>query len=144
MPYYSLLRSPQPSAVTHRLLPDTGVVVVEVTQALRAQDFDALALTADTWIEAHGNLKGLVIHAREFPGWENLGSLVRHIRFVRDHHRNIERIALAVDSKLAALAPRIGEHFLQAQVENFRYDDLDAAMAWAGGSSVGDAARRRS
>ena len=30
-------------------LPDTGVVLVEVTQALPAQDFDALALAADTW-----------------------------------------------------------------------------------------------
>ncbi len=128
------LRSlPQGAAVTQRLLPDAGVIVVEVKQALRAQDFDALALAADTWIEAHGNLQGLVIRAREFPGWENLGSFLRHVRFVRDHHRKVERIALAVDSKLATLAPRIGEHFIHAEVKSFGYDELDAAIAWASG-----------
>jgi hypothetical protein len=128
------LRSlPQVAAITFRLLPDAGVIVVEVTRALRAQDFDALALTADTWIDAHGSLGGLVIHARKFPGWENFGGLLRHVRFVRDHHRKVERVALAVDGELAALAPRIGEHFVKAEVKSFGYSELDAAIAWASG-----------
>jgi SpoIIAA-like len=127
------LRSlPEGSAISHQLLPESGVIVVEVKQALRAQDFDSLAFTADTWIEAHGSLQGLVIHAREFPGWENLASFFRHVRFVREHHRKVKRIALAVDSKLASLAPSIAEHFIQAEVKSFGYDELDDAIAWAG------------
>jgi hypothetical protein len=126
------LRSlPNGAAVSHRLLPDSGVIVVEVNGALRAQDFDDLALTADTWIEAHGNLNGLVIHAREFPGWENLGSFLRHIRFVRDHHRKVQRIALAADSTLATLAPRLSEHFVKVEVKGFGYDELEPAIEWA-------------
>ena len=46
--------------------------VVELKEALRAHDFDALAFTTDTWFEAHGKLRGVVIHCREFPGWEDL------------------------------------------------------------------------
>jgi stage II sporulation SpoAA-like protein len=127
------LRSlPEGPAVSHRLLPGSGVLVVEVRQALRAQDFDALAATADNWIEANGDLPGIVIHAREFPGWENLGSLIRHVRFVRDHHRRVDRVALASDSRLAGLAPRLAEHFVKAEVRRFGYDDLDAAIMWAG------------
>lgn len=129
------LRSlPEGAAVSHRLLPESGVIVVEVSQPLRAQDFDALALTADTWIETHGDLQGLVIHAREFPGWENLGSFFWHVHFVRDHHQKVKRIALAADSKLASLAPRIAEHVVKAEVRSFGYGDLEAAIAWAGGS----------
>jgi hypothetical protein len=127
---------PETAGVTQRLLPDTGVIVVEVTQALRARDFDELAVTADTWIEAHGHLQGLVIHARRFPGWENLGGLIRHVRFVRDHHRKIKRIALAADGELAALGPRLGEHFVQAEVKSFAYDALDSAIAWAAGTGA--------
>jgi len=123
---------PQGAAVTHRLIPERGVLVVEVSQALRAQDFDALAATADQYIDAHGDLPGLVIHARAFPGWENLGGLIRHVRFVRDHHRRLRRVALASDSKLAGLAPKLAEHFVQAEVRRFGYDELDAAIAWAG------------
>jgi hypothetical protein len=124
---------PEGAAVSHRLLPEAGVIVVEVKEALRAQDFDALAHTADTWIEAHGDLQGLVIHVRDFPGWENLGSFLRHLRFVRDHHRKVKRIALAADSKLASLAPRLAEHFVKAEVKSFGYDALEGAIAWAGG-----------
>jgi hypothetical protein len=133
----SWLRSLPGASLTHRLLPDLGVIVVEVKAALRARDFDALALTADTWIAVHGSLRGLVIHAREFPGWESLGAFLRHIRFVHDHHRKVGRIALAVDGKLAALAPQIGEHFVHAEVKNFGFGDLDAAVAWASGSGGG-------
>ena len=123
---------PQGATVTHRLLPERGVLVVEVRQALRAQDFDSLAATADQYLDTHGDLPGLVIHAKAFPGWENLGGLIRHVRFVRDHHRRLRRVALASDSKLAGLAPRLAEHFVQAEVRRFGYDELDAAVAWAG------------
>ncbi len=127
---------PEAAAVSVRLLSEPGVIVVEVKQALRAQDFDAVAFTADAWIEAHGDLQGLVIHAREFPGWENLGGLLRHVRFLRDHHRRVKRVALAVDGKLASLVPRIAEHFVQAEVKSFAYDQLDPAIRWAGGLST--------
>ena len=127
------LRSlPEGAAISYRLLPESGVIVVEVKQALRAQDFDSLAFTADAWIEAHGDLQGLVIHAREFPGWENLASFLRHMRFIRDHHRKVKKIALAADTKVASLAPSIAELFIQTEVKSFRYDEVDAAIAWAG------------
>lgn len=125
----------RPAAVSHRLLADAGVIVVEVDQALRAEDFDAIAVTADPWIEAHGDLRGLVIHARRFPGWENLGGFLRHVRFVRDHHRKVKRIALATDGLLAGLAQPVAEHFVQAEIKSFHYDEVDGAVAWASGGA---------
>jgi SpoIIAA-like len=124
---------PREVGLAHRLVPERGVLVIEVKHALSAQDFDALALAVDPWIESHGGLQGVVIHARAFPGWENLGSLIRHVRFVRDHHTKIKRLALAVDGKLAGLAPRIAEHFVRAEIRVFPSDQLDGAVAWAAG-----------
>ena len=129
--------------MTHRLLPEPGVLVVEVTQPLRAQDFDALAATADTWLATHDALPGVVLHARAFPGWENIDGLLHHIRFVRDHHRKVRRVALAVDSTLADLAPRVAEHFGRAELRHFGYDELDDAVAWAAGPSGGVGRRPR-
>jgi SpoIIAA-like len=122
---------PEGPAVSHRIIPESGVIVAEVSHPLRAQDFDALSFTADAWIDAHGSLQGIVIHAREFPGWENLGSFLRHVRFVRDHHREVKRIALAADSKLASVAPVPAEIFTGAEVKRFAYDELAIAIAWA-------------
>lgn len=123
---------PEAAGTSHRMLAD-GVLVVEVTSALSERDFDALAATADTWIEAHGELPGVVFHAHQFPGWENLAGLLSHLRFVRDHHRKVGRIALAVDGKLASLAPHIAEHFVKAEMKDFAYDALDSAIQWASG-----------
>lgn len=72
-----------------------------------------------------------MIHAREFPGWENVGSLLRHVRFVRDHHRRVRRVALAADSKLAGLMPHLANHFVQAEVRRFGHDEFEDALAWA-------------
>ncbi|MFD5393245.1 STAS/SEC14 domain-containing protein [Streptomyces sp. NPDC127097] len=122
---------PEGPGISHRLLPETQVLVAEVEQPLRAQDFEALALTVDSWLEVHDELAGVVVHARAFPGWENVGSLLRHVRFVRDHHRKVRRVALAADSKLAGLVPHLANHFVQAEVRRFGYDELDGAVAWS-------------
>ncbi|MGG7569353.1 STAS/SEC14 domain-containing protein [Streptomyces sirii] len=124
---------PEGPGISHRLLTDSRVLVVEVEHPLRSQDFDALSVTADNWLRAHDKLAGVVIHTRDFPGWENIGSLIRHVRFIRDHHRKVERIALAADSKVAALAPQLANHFVKAEVRRFAYDELDDALAWAAG-----------
>jgi hypothetical protein len=54
---------------------------------------------------------------------------------LHDHHRKINRVALAVDSQLAELAPRAAEHFVHAEIRNFRYEELETAIAWAAGST---------
>ena len=117
--------------VPHRLLLEDGVLVLEPERPLRRADFDAIAMTVDPWIEAHGRLRGVVVHAKTFPGWEDLGSFFRHLQFFRDHHRKVGRVALAADGKLAALLPRLGEHFVAAEVKHFPFAELEAAIAWA-------------
>jgi hypothetical protein len=124
---------PEGPGIAYRLDPDTGVVVVEVSGALRAADFEAMARTVDGWLTDHAELRGLVVHARAFPGWENLASMLRHVRFVRDHHQRIGKAALAVDGRMATLVPAVAGHFVKAEVRRFGYDELDAAVRWAAG-----------
>jgi hypothetical protein len=128
---------PQASGMRHRLLGDQGVILVELTGPLRANDFDALAVTADAWIEAYGCLQGIVVHARAFPGWENWAALCRHVQFVREHHRYVHRVALAADGMVASLLPRIGRHLVRAEVKRFDCAGVDAAIVWATGPGPG-------
>jgi hypothetical protein len=122
---------PGPSHLSHTLVGDDGVILVKLTGPLRASDFDDLSRTADAWIEAYGALQAIVVHTRVFPGWEDLGSVARHFRFLRDHHKKVQRVAIAADGFLAAVVPRIACHFVKAEVKPFSYSALDAAMAWA-------------
>jgi hypothetical protein len=89
----------------------------------------------DPYIEQHGKLKGLLIHANNFPGWSDFAALVSHLRFVRDHHRQIERIAVATDSGVLSVLPRIASHFVAAEVQHFEYADRDAALRWLASES---------
>lgn len=117
--------------VEHRLLPERNVLLVEPRGRLSIEDFDAIALTVDPWLESGNELYGLVVHAREFPGWESIGSFLRHVQFVRDHHRKVRRVALSADGKLAKLAPALVENFVGAEIQHFGFDELDRALDWA-------------
>ncbi|MFI5297649.1 MAG: STAS/SEC14 domain-containing protein [Polyangiales bacterium] len=118
-------------AMPHRLLEAAGVLVLEPQGPLRAEDFEAVAADVDRWIEAHGALHGVVIHARAFPGWENFAGLMSHLRFVRDHHRDVRRVALVLDTPLPEIAAAIGPHFIGAEMKAFAYDQFTDALAWA-------------
>ena len=66
------------------------------------------------------------------PGWENVTGLRRHLQFVREHHRRVRRVALAVDGVLPSVAPAVAGHLVAPEVRHFAYDALDDAVAWAG------------
>lgn len=114
----------------HELLADRGILILEPEGALRAEDFTALAAVVDPYIEQHGALKGLMIEAPSFPGWENFAGLVSHLRFVRDHHRLIRRIAVVSDNTLLAFAPKLANHFVAAEVRPYAAGERAAALAW--------------
>jgi hypothetical protein len=123
---------PAGAAIRQRLV-EPGVVVVEVSEPLRTGDFVVLAEVIDGWLADHTTLPGLVVHTRRVPGWATPGSLLRHLGFVRSHHRRIERVAMASDTRAAAVLPQVATRLLHPRVRAFGYDRLDDAIAWAGG-----------
>jgi hypothetical protein len=125
------------SGIIHQFVGTSGVLLVELTDTLRKQDFEELSLAADAWIDAHGKLTGIVVHAREFPGWENFGAMLRHLQFVRNHHRKVERVAVVSDARLASIAPALAERFVDAEVKSFAYSELERAIAWVRSGAIG-------
>ena len=76
-----------------------------------------------------------MIEAPSFPGWDSFAALLSHLRFVRDHHRQIRHIAVVSDSALLAAAPKIASHFVSAQLRTFEASGRAAALAWVEGGS---------
>ena len=114
----------------HELQKDDGLLVIRPRGALEAADFIALAAVVDPYVEAHGNLRGLMIEAPSFPGWDSFGALVSHLRFVRDHHRVIRKIAAVSDSALLSIAPQLAKHFVSAEIRHFNASERSTAVAW--------------
>jgi len=107
-----------------------GIVTLQPDGALSAADFAAATRIVDPYIEADGVLHGVIIHSEHFPGWDSFASLLSHIRFVRDHHQQVARVALVTDSAIANLAERLGGHFIHAEIRAFHYSQLAEAREW--------------
>jgi hypothetical protein len=107
------------------------VAVFEPNGPLTGQDFSKAVAIIDPWIEANGRLNGLVIRTKSFPGWESFGAFTAHLRFVKDHHEKVRRVALVTDSLLGEIGENIASHFVGAEIEHFDYDEIREAAAWA-------------
>ena len=116
--------------IKHQFLKDEGILIIEPAGSLQKRDFDALSAIVDPYIEQNGKLDGLVIHAESFPGWHDFTSLLAHIRFVKDHHSLIDRVAAVADDGIVAVLPALADRFVKADVKHFGYDDLDSAIDW--------------
>jgi hypothetical protein len=116
--------------IDHTLDTASSILHVRPKSSLQQSDFAELARIADPHIEKTGGLAGLIIEAPAFPGWESLGAMAAHIRFVRDHHRHIRRIALVTDSPLGNVAEHLVAHFVSAEIKHFAAGELQAARQW--------------
>lgn len=116
--------------IDFELIADSGILVVKPSGPLSVADFEALAATVDPYIAKNGRLVGLLIDAPSFPGWDGFAGLVQHFRFVRDHHRNIERVAAVTDNAFLTIAPRVAEHFAHPEIRVFSGNERAEALRW--------------
>ena len=116
--------------IEHTLDTAQSILYVRSKSALEQDDFAQLAKTVDPYILKTGDLAGLVIEAPTFPGWESLGAMAAHFRFVRDHHKHIKKIGLVTDSALGNVAEQLVSHFVSAEIRHFSAGNLEAAKQW--------------
>jgi hypothetical protein len=125
-----LLALQEKAMIRLELLRDRGILILSPEGALGKADFEQLAQEIDPFIAANGKLAGLMIFAKTFPGWDSFGALVSHLRFVKDHHRRVKRVAIVTDSEFLKTMPQIAKHFVAAQVRQFPSDQRTEALAW--------------
>jgi len=114
------------------LLRDEGILILKPEGKLEAADFENISKLVDPYIQEHNSLNGLMIEAKEFPGWNDFAALLSHIRFVKDHHKLIEKIAMVSDNSFLSKAPEVAKHFVHAKVQHFESSKRAEALAWLG------------
>ena len=116
--------------LSHDLQRDDGILVLMPHGPLEAADFDTLAAHVDAYLAQNRVLHGVMIKARSFPGWKDFSALIAHLRFLKDRHRKIEKVAVVADGGFANVMPRLASHFIKAEVRHFDPADEDAAWKW--------------
>ena len=107
-----------------------GIAIVRPEGALSESDFDTIANTIDPYLDRQGVLAGLIISTESFPGWESFASFVKHIKFVKGHHKKLSHVALVTDSEMGNMAEKIAGHFVSAQIKHFPYEQINEAKEW--------------
>lgn len=109
---------------------EDAIAVLEPDSALTQKDFVAAAAMIDPMIERRGSLNGIIIHTKEFPGWDSFAAMLTHLNFVRDHHTKVRRVAMVTDSLVGDLAEVITGHFVAAEVKHFGFNQFKEARLW--------------
>lgn len=111
-------------------LDSRGILHLHPKGALQKEDFAQLGRTVDPYIEKQGDLTGIILDVAKFPGWDSLGAMAAHIRFVRDHHKRVKKIAVVTDAKLGDMAEKFASHFVAATIKHFPAGQTQAAEQW--------------
>jgi hypothetical protein len=116
--------------LTYKILEKENIVVIEPKGILSKADFKDLTRDVDLHLIRTETLQGVLILATEFPGWDSFATMITHLRFVREHHRLVKKVALVSDSVMAKIMPKLVDHFVSAEVKGFAFDKKSEAMAW--------------
>jgi hypothetical protein len=114
----------------HQLVHDMGIFVLSPSGPLEKTDIEAFAQRVDPYIEKNGNLKGMIVYIERFSGWKNLASFASHIRFIKNHHQSVEKVATISDSRLLSGLQRLAGYFLNPEVQHFTLNEEGAAIEW--------------
>ena len=109
---------------------EAGLAIVQPEGTLSESDFDTVASVIDPYLEEHGELNGLIIYTKDFPGWDSFGTMLKHFKFVKDHQQKLSHVALVTDSAIGNLAEKIAGHFISAEVKHFPYSQVVDAKSW--------------
>jgi hypothetical protein len=116
--------------IDYTLDTTNSILYVRPGSALAESDFVRLAEAVNPFIEESGDLGGLIIDAPHFPGWDSLGAMAAHFRFIRDHQKHIRKIGLVTDSVAANVAEKLASHFVSAEIRHFPAGQIEAATEW--------------
>jgi hypothetical protein len=119
--------------LAHELLRAEGLLILRPSSPLEATDFQELAKEVDPYIEANGNLHGILIEADAFPGWKDFAAFFAHLKFVKNHHQLIQKVAVVSDSTVLTIGPELASHFIKAKVRHFAAGQKNEALQWLRG-----------
>lgn len=111
-------------------LDDRKILIITVDGPLEETDFAKFA----EQIEADGTLQErparLMIQTESFPGWESFEAFVAHLKFISEHHQQIERIAIVTDSEFLKIMPHIAGLLVHPKIRQFGLGEKDEALGW--------------
>ena len=114
----------------YEMLRNESILIVRPEAPLEVKDLDALNRDIAPYIEQVGKLHGLMIYTESLPGWDDFAAFLSHMRFIKNHHQKIEKVAAVTDSGFLSIMPSVANHFVQAEIRHFAWAEEGVALEW--------------
>ncbi|MCP5544459.1 MAG: STAS/SEC14 domain-containing protein [Akkermansiaceae bacterium] len=111
------------------ILP-TNVLVLRPSGPIESADIAEVREKVDGLLAGGDRLTGVLIEATAFPGWKDFAAMTSHFRFVRDHQKDIPRVAIVTDNHFLHALPKLARHFVRAEFRHFAAGRRDEALEW--------------
>lgn len=129
------ISDPGTSGLIANLDPETAVLTLEPHGQLEKEDFEQLNVQVDAFLEEHEALNGIMISTKSFPGWDGIDAMLAHLKFVRDHQRQVKHVAIVTDGRILSHFPALARAFVSAEVKHFPAGEEEAALSWMQGGA---------
>ncbi len=117
--------------IIHNLRADDGIEeVIFQSGKLEATDFEDISRDIDPYIKKNGSLKGMLFETDKIPRFKNFAAVRSRLRFLRDHLKKIERVALVTDSRTLSAMPKLANHFIAPEFRAFDRAHREEARSW--------------
>lgn len=92
-----------------------NIVKIAVPVKIQDDDFQKISPVIEPLITQYGKIR-LLADATKFNGWENVAAFERHVKFVRNYHLKVERIAV--------IAGHLWQHWVISIVRMFVHPEI--------------------
>lgn len=106
-----------------------NILQVKISGLLSEADFPALAAQVDPIFRKTGSVR-LLADATEFAGWADMDAAAKHFRFVRDHEKKVERIALIAGHAWQHWLAGMASAFVHPEIKVFNAPEAAEAQSW--------------
>ena len=106
-----------------------NILRIVAPRKLYAEDFQQITPDIDSFISQHGKIR-LLIDVSSFHGWNDAAALLKHIQFIKDHHRNVERIAVVGARSWQHWVIGVVRMIVHPEVRAYDGSQQSEAMGW--------------
>lgn len=110
---------------------DDTIFYVKVLGKIEQGDFEEnIRVPADHTIAEYGKIRGILIDANDFEGWEDFPALMEHIGFVKDINHDVDKVAIIGDGTWQKILPQIAGLFVKPVLKRFEPGHGQEAEDW--------------
>ena len=112
------------------LQKESKIAILELEKSLSKDDFLYAKSIIDPFIKENEKLNGIIIYTKDFPYWDSFSGFISHMKFIKNHHQDVKKLAFVTDSFVGEVGEHLGSHFISAEVKNFDFNALQEAKEW--------------